>query len=274
MSTMTFFSVRSAHLERILSNFKDNSDKPLIPGVKHIFPFTSAGKTTFPLSDNENRPTGRSMCIVILGVNPFEDCTFLKQAQVGFPFPPEIKTLGRGWWSVSVYCDDTVSDELFEKRVIAAVQLLEKKAETYMATSGFDYDWRAEKDGVIWRVAKPEDLDAILAVHRLAHPHINGAAHPHPFKAPVVLCLVAEKDGKIISSCYIASVAETCMIGENETAFASLPAIADDVRHFLRHRAFLTVQTRVISEGAEAMSPVHQELGFLDDGMVTLRQKV
>lgn len=271
---MTFFSVRSAHLERILSNFKDQKGKPIMPGVQHLFPFISAGKTMFPLSDSEDRPTSRAMCIVILGVNPLAECAFLTSPQVGFPFPPEVKTLGRGWWSVSIYSDDTVPDDLFEKRVISAVQLLEKKAELYMATSGFDYDWRAEKDGVIWRVAKPEDLDAILAVHRQAHPQINGMVHPHPFKPPVVLALVAEKDGKIISSCYIASVAETCMIGESKDAFATLPAIADDVRHFLLHRAFQTVQTRVVPAGAEAMRPVHQELGFADDGVLTLRQKV
>lgn len=271
---MTFFSVRSAHLERILSNFKDAKGKPFTPGVQHLFPFISAGKSMFPLSDKDGTPTSRAMCIVILGVNPLTECAFLNSPQVGFPFPPEVKTLGRGWWSVSIYSDDTVPDDLFEKRVISAVQLLEKKAETYMATSGFDYDWRCEKDGVTWRVAKPEDLDAILAVHRQAHPHINGAAHPHPFKPPVVLTLVAEKDGKIISCCYIVSVAETCMIGESEEAFASLPAIAEDVRYFLRHRAFITVQTRVVPEGAEAMKPVHQELGFVDDAMMTLRQKV
>jgi len=274
LTSLTFKAIRAAHLERILSDFKDTKGKPLVPGVQYLFPFTSAGSTIFGLTNAEGQPTGRQMCIVVLGVRPIADCSALNDAQCAFPFPPEIKRLGPGWWSISIYCDDTVPDELFGKRVVSAVQLLEQKAEQYMQTSGFDYDWRVEKDGVIWRVAKAEDLDAILEVHRKAHPHINGAVHPHPFKPPVVLTLVAEKDGKIISCCYFASVAEACVIGSNPEAFASLPAMKDDVMHFLKHRAFLTLQTRVVPEGAKAMRPMHDEIGFADDGMLTLRQKV
>jgi hypothetical protein len=245
-----------------------------MPGLRYLFPFSVRDRIVFPCLDKEMKPTGRSMCILVAGVNAIEDCEAFQQETIPFPFPPNLFSLGPGWWSVSIYCDDTVPDDLFEMRLKSAIELLQRKAELYMQNSGFDEHWRCERDGVVWRVALEEDVDELLRVHKEAHPHVNGRAHPHPLRPPVVLALVAEKEGKIIGGCYVEAVADVSSIGTNAEAFATLPALDHDVRALLEHRAFRIIQTRVIPEAAAAMEPVHAALGFERDPNVVLWQKV
>lgn len=274
MSTATFDAIRSVHIESVLKIFKGNDGKPMLPGLRYLFPYTVENKIMFACKDSKNQPTGRSMCVIVAGVNPVEDCTAFGEESISFPFPPDTKTLGPGWWSVSIFTDDTVPDELFEKRLKSAIELLEGKAETYMRTSGFDEDWRAERDGVTWRVALEKDLPELLKAHTEAHEHINGYKHPHPMKPPVVLTLVAEKDGKILGGMYVEAVAEVTMIGTSAEAFATIPVLDHDVRAMLSHRAFRIVQTRVVPEAQKAMQPIHEAVGFDPDPSAVLRQRV
>jgi len=123
-------------------------------------------------------------------------------------------------------------------------------------------DWRLEHEGLTWRVALPEDADRIRGLLEVVDHRFGLQDRPCLFAAPVLLSLIAERDGHIVDGLYVELVAEIVKFSDNRAAFRAYPLLLPVIGSFLEARKVRVAQMNVLSRWERVMAPALQAMGF------------
>lgn len=135
-------------------------------------------------------------------------------------------------------------------------------------------EWRAEADGITWRVALSEDIPSIERMWRVKQRLIGKKETlPDLFKGPVVIALVAEDEqGWIVDGVFIECVADITKLSGNPHGFKSLTKIQGKLASFLGTRGFRRVTAAMTPRLSEKMGDGLRSAGF-DEQQLCLWQK-
>lgn len=125
-------------------------------------------------------------------------------------------------------------------------------------------EWRREAEGLIWRVAVPEDKPQIERMWRVKE-RLLGVKYPLPdlFAPPVILALVAEDDrGWIVDGVFLECVADVTKLSGNPRGFRALTAIEHDLASFLGLRGFRRVTAAMPRRVSDKMESGLQDAKF------------
>lgn len=124
--------------------------------------------------------------------------------------------------------------------------------------------WRVASNGLLWRVALPEDREAINAVcDDMERRTSQEANRVDPFASPVMLTLVAEDEcGLIVDVVTVEALAHISKLSANRQGFASFPDLLPDVRAFLMAKGFTVATMSVPKRWEKLMAPTMIRMGF------------
>lgn len=124
--------------------------------------------------------------------------------------------------------------------------------------------WRAESEGLTWRVAVPEDMPAITRMWEIKARLIGSKCElPDLFRTPVVLTLVAEDHwGRVVDGVFFEAVIDCTKLSAKPSAFRSLTAIAAELGAFFRGRKFRRVMAAMPKNASERMADGLTKAGF------------
>lgn len=121
-------------------------------------------------------------------------------------------------------------------------------------------DWTIEHADLTWRVALPEDGNAVAALIE-AQPVKQD--RPDLFAAPVILTLVAEDfTGEIVDALYIELIAEITKITANRAGFDAYQLLLPHIRSFLHARNIRVAQMAVLPRWKRVMAASLERMGF------------
>ena len=141
-------------------------------------------------------------------------------------------------------------------------------------------DWNAFWDSyrkntgtLTWRLARPEDRDAIERVARITERFLDiPQRRPNLFDKPVLLALVAENEqGRIVDVLYLEAHVELKKVGITRAGFEESAEIARDLAEWLKERGFRSVWANNLPRLKKAMQGVFTRLGFESlDGVLSV----
>jgi hypothetical protein len=126
-------------------------------------------------------------------------------------------------------------------------------------------EWRAESDGLVWRIAVAEDAGVIARMWE-AKARLLGAkcSLPDLFASPVVLTLVAEDErGRVVDGAFFEAVIDCTKLSGRPGGFQSLTGIAGELGAFFQSRTFRRATAAMPPKVSEKMAAGLERAGFV-----------
>lgn len=124
-------------------------------------------------------------------------------------------------------------------------------------------EWRRKCGELTWRIATPEDIEKLRAIHGLHAGRVNPPMLPELDEQPVILTLAAEDEhGKVVFGAYVEVVAHIRAIGVHRNGLSSLLGLKDMFVSFLRAAGFRMVKINFKRPMTFAVRPLLKEAGF------------
>lgn len=124
-------------------------------------------------------------------------------------------------------------------------------------------DWRKRSLELTWRIATPEDMDALRELNARGS-RVNPSALPNLEEPPVLVTLVAEDEyGTIVYGAYVEAVAHIRAIGVHRHGLESLLGLKGLFVSFLRAAHFRMVKVNFRRQLTFAVRPLLEREGFV-----------